>query len=135
MRKTRGTALGLLAVAALLLTACAAPDPLSAGTKQCEDSLQYEIEQALPEPAAGWVDAELTPGTTGHESRDGSEYAYYVRGTAEVQLADGETVTADWECFTQTVDGTTYAAVTRINGECSKTHREALEEAGKTDCD
>lgn len=134
MKKKRTTAFALLAATALALAGCANASPLEAGSQKCTESLQYEIEQVKAEPKAGWVDSELDSDVTSHESPDDSEYAYTIFGTANVHLSDGTTLTVDWECFTQTIDGETYATIMRIDGQCSKTHREALEESGKTGC-
>lgn len=108
----KALAVGLLVVSATVLAGCAATTPLEAGTQMCEDSLASEIRQAIPEPEAGWGDVKVTPKVTGHESRDGSEYVYDIAGTANVQISDGSTFTIDWECFTQTTNGKTYADVT-----------------------
>lgn len=103
---------GLFVVSATVLAGCATSTALEAGTQKCEDALTPEIRQTLPEPEAGWGATQITPKVTAHRSRDGSEYVYDIAGTADIQTAGETTFTVNWECFTQTTDGTTYAEVT-----------------------
>lgn len=109
---------------ALALTGCTT-SPVEAGIQKCQDPLQYEIEQVVTEPDAGWSDSELAVEITSTESRDGNDYVHDIYGTATVNLKDGNAIDVKWGCFTQTADGNTYATVTHINGECSLTYREA----------
>lgn len=108
----------------LALTGCSA-SPVEAGIQKCQEPLQYEIEQVVPEPDAGWADSELEVEITSTESRNGNDYVHDIYGTATVNLSDGSAIDVEWDCFTQTANGTTHATVLHIDGECSQTHREA----------
>ena len=114
MSKKRGAAIALIAVVGLPLTACTAPTPLEAGTQKCRDSVEPEIKGLVTEPDSGWANATIKTNVKRHESHDGSDYAYDIYGTAEIQVADETVLTVEWECFTQTADDKTYANV-RIN--------------------
>lgn len=107
----RAITLATLIGAGLTLTACAGTGPLETGTAQCQDSLPGEIRHANDD----WADAKVETHVTDQKSRDGSDYAYDVYGTADIELSDGTTTTVTWECFTQTANGETHAAIISID--------------------
>lgn len=120
--------LSLAAVAVVAFTGCSAPDPGEVGAEMCADRLQYEIEQVHDLVAGTWIGSELSPGVESITPQGG--VAYDVHGSATVTLENGNVLPFEWDCSTQTVDGQTYADIQYIDGECSKTRREA----GGDDC-
>ncbi|MEV8023426.1 hypothetical protein [Microbacterium sp. NPDC080220] len=114
--------LGVVSVAAavLLLAGCSGTSAQDAGVRLCVDDLQYEIEQALPVPAAGWLDSELsTENVVAVPMESDGVEASDISGVAVVALSDGSEVSARWTCFAQRVDGKDYATVLSIDGFCS----------------
>lgn len=121
-------AVSIGAVVLLVATGCASASPLDRGIELCERQLQYEIEQAKPQPSAGWLDSELVTSDVQSTPRgEAGGAAYDISGVATVTLSDGTTVVSEWECFTQTPSGgETSSAVQFIDGECSTARRDAL---------
>lgn len=102
-----------LLLAVLLLAGCTA-DPQDAGAAMCEDELQYAIEQEI-EIAETWLGSELEVGNVTAVDMSQEDIAVFdLAGTATVTLASGREITVDWKCFTQTVDGKTYAAIQSV---------------------
>lgn len=82
----------------------------------CEDDLQYQIETAIPEPPAGWLDSSMRTSAVDVKQRPDTEVeAFDVTGVATVDLADNTSISVYWTCFTQTVDGKTYAGSPRVS--------------------
>lgn len=96
----------------LLLAGCTA-SPEDAGASMCADKLQYAIEQEVP-IAESWLDSELQVSDVETRSASSEVAAFDVEGTATVTLASGRELTVAWTCFTQTVDGKTYAAIQSV---------------------
>lgn len=79
----------------------------------CEDKLQYAIEQEIA--VESWLDSELTVSDVVSVDRGETDVAAFdVTGKATVALSSGREIRVDWECFTQTVDGKTYAAIQSV---------------------
>jgi hypothetical protein len=116
----RRGALVLVAVLALVLTGCTVMTPKTEGVERCQDHLRAEIELALPEPAAGWLESTLVVDhvtLTQHGEGEGDAYDYV--GTATMTLVDGSALPIEWTCSSRTVDGKTQAALQTINGICT----------------
>ncbi len=128
----RRGAIILVAVLAMVLDGCTVMTPKTEGAERCQDHLQYEIEQALPEPPAGWLESELVVDHVTLTEHEGLEDAYDYVGTATVTLVDGTTVPVEWTCFSQVVGGKTRAALQTINGICTTTKRQTV---AKEECD
>ncbi len=110
----------LLLVPGLLLAGCSVKSAETGVINVCEQELQYEIEQGVPEPAGGWVDSELTTSNVKVTQRPNEDVeAFDISGTAHVALESGRTITVDWGCFGQRYEGRDSAAIMSIDGYCS----------------
>lgn len=104
----------LAAASALLLTGCAATDPEQAARDACADVIED------PHAYADSLDGDLQGETLGSVNavdvdvvRHSGGTGYELTGTASLEGDTTGTFTAEWACFAQTVDGKTYAAITR----------------------
>jgi len=115
MRTT--AALTGLAVLSIGLMGCAAGTPLERGTEECQEELPHAIEQASSR--SGWKGAQFATEIISTEIDGGKPTAdrgaFRIEGETTVTFTEGSRgVTATWTCFTQTVDGNTYASILDI---------------------
>lgn len=127
-------AAGAVGALVAVLSGCSTQTPLERGIAICESKLQYEIEQAMPRPEIGWLDSDLETRNVVAKMRPGGEelHVYEISGTALVTLSDDSLVVTNWECFTQTTESGTTAAITYVDGTCSTARKELLPEECST---
>jgi hypothetical protein len=107
---------GILLIGALALTGCAAIDPQAAANEACgvEIGKVSSFNDAMDKDPQDTWDAINTMSSvvvtdTAVEVPEGG--AYDVLGTAQIVTNLGFPSKISWRCFSQTVDGKTYAAI------------------------
>lgn len=100
----------VLAVPLLLVLSGCADDAQAEALQECQRIAPRAVLE--DEGASSFNEAKFSNVET---SARESGMAWDITGTVDLELDDGERVTREWSCFTQNVDGKTYANINDVN--------------------